>query len=55
MINSGAVAWIYDSADGKMKNMTSIQAGTTIPEFISKLERIKKMNPGYKPYDEDDD
>ena len=55
MINSGAVAWIYDSADGKMKNMTSIQAGTTIPEFISKLERIKEKNPGYKPYDEDDD
>jgi len=55
MINSGAVAWIYDSADGKMKNMTSIMAGTTIPEFIKKIERIDKMNPGYKQYYDEDD
>ena len=55
MINSGAVAWIYDSANGKMENMTSIQAGTTIPEFIEKINRIDQMNPDYKPYDEEDD
>ena len=47
MINSGAVAWIYDPADGKMKNMTSIHAGCTIYEFLQKLKRIEKCNPGY--------
>lgn len=55
MINSGAVAWIYDSADGKMEHMTSIQAGCTIYEFIQKLKRIEKFNPAYKLYYEDED
>lgn len=50
MINSGAVAWIYDPADGKMENMTSIQAGCTIYEFIQKLKRIEKCNPEYETY-----
>jgi len=50
MINSGAVAWIYDPADGKMENMTSIQAGCTIYEFIQKLKRIEKCNPEYEKY-----
>lgn len=50
MINSGAVAWIYDQADGKMDNMTSIQAGCTIYEFIQKLKRIEECNPDYKNY-----
>ena len=50
MINSGAVAWIYDPADGKMENMTSIQAGCTIYEFIHNLKRIEKCNPEYETY-----
>ena len=55
MINSGACAWIYDAADGKMEHMTSIHAGVTIREFIDKLKRIELMNPGYKQYYEDED
>ncbi len=55
MINSGAVAWIYDPADGKMKNMTAINAGCTIYEFLKKLERIKKCNPDFKLSDDDDE
>ena len=50
MINSGAVAWIYDPADGKMENMTSIQAGCTIYEFIQKLKRIENCTPQYETY-----
>jgi hypothetical protein len=54
MINSGAVAWIYDPADGKMENMTSIQAGCTIYEFLQKLKRIEKCNPEYQKYEDED-
>lgn len=54
MINAGAAAWIYDPADGRMENMTSIQAGCGLDEFLSKLDRIEKNNPDYKPYDEND-
>lgn len=52
MINGGAVAWIFDYADRKIENMTSIYAGCTIYEFIQKLKRIEKCNPDYQKYEE---
>jgi len=55
MINAGAVAWIYDASEsGKPKDMTSIQAGCKLDEFIEKLDRIAENNPNYEPYDRDE-
>ena len=55
MINDGAVAWIYDTADGKRENVTTIHAGCSIRDFISAIERIAKNNPEYKPYTDEDE
>lgn len=54
MIDGGAVAWIYDPADGKIGNMTSIHAGCGLESFVNALGRIEENNPNYKPYVEED-